>query len=140
MKKVTSKRPYLLRAWHEWMSDNLQTPHIVVDARHEDVQVPGQQVEDGKIILNISHNATRGLQLGNEVVQFHARFNGVDFPVQIPVSAVMAIYARETAQGMIFTGDDLDAEPNAEKGQATEDECPDGEASGDKRPDLKIVR
>lgn len=140
MKKVTSKRPYLLRAWHEWMSDNLQTPHIVVDARQEGVQVPGQHVEDGKIILNVSHHATRSLELGNDVVQFQARFNGVDFPVRVPVRAVMAIYARETAQGMIFTSDDLDSQPEPDTGEAPDDKRPDKEASEGNRPDLKIVR
>ena len=134
MTNLTSKRPYLLRAWHEWMSDNLQTPHIVVDAHHEGVQVPGEHVEDGKIILNVSHNATRGLQLENEIVRFHARFNGVDFPVEIPVPAIMAIYARETAQGMIFTGDDLDGQ------SGSDDQGSDDKASEGKRPDLKIVR
>jgi len=91
---------------HEWMADNGFTPHLVVDARREDVQVPGEHIQDGKIVLNVSHSATRGLELGNEFVSFEARFGGVPRRLAIPVDAVLGIYARETGQGMIFGEDD----------------------------------
>jgi stringent starvation protein B len=91
---------------HEWMSDNGYTPHLVVDARRHGVRVPEQHVQDGKIILNVSHSATRGLSLGNEFVSFEARFGGVSRRLEIPVDAVLGIYARETGQGMIFGDDD----------------------------------
>src|SRR5688572_27547566 len=100
---LTSRRPYLLRAMHEWITDNHQTPHIVVDATLEGVQVPRQFVQGGKIILNISLSATHGLALGNDAVRFRARFGGVTYDVNVPSTAVLGIYARETGQGMIFS-------------------------------------
>src|SRR3954453_14415860 len=100
---VRSRRPYLLRAMHEWISDSNQTPHIVVDATLEGVEVPRQYVQGGKIILNVSHSATQGLVLGNDGVRFRARFGTAAFDVSVPIVAVLGIYARETGQGMIFS-------------------------------------
>jgi stringent starvation protein B len=88
---------------HEWMTDNQQTPHLVVDAGVEGVEVPRQYVQEGKIILNISHSATGGLMLGNDRVEFNARFGGHTQHVRVPLQAVLGIYARETGQGMIFS-------------------------------------
>ncbi len=110
---VTSRRPYLLRAMHEWITDNQQTPHVVVDAALEGVEVPRQFVQNGKIILNISYSATNGLTLGNEHMSFHARFGAVTHDVMVPVQAVLGIYARETGQGMIFSENDAPPDPNA---------------------------
>jgi len=106
---VKSRRPYLLRAMHEWITDSEQTPHLVVDAAVEGVEVPRQYVQGGKIILNVSHNATSGLNLGNEGVVFRARFGAVTYDVSVPIAAVLGIYARETGQGMIFS--EADAPP-----------------------------
>ena len=91
---------------HEWMVDNGFTPHLVVDASRDGVQVPKEHVKDGKIVLNVSHSATRALRLGNESVTFETRFGGVPRMLEIPVDAVLGIYARETGQGMIFGDDD----------------------------------
>ena len=91
---------------HEWMVDNGFTPHLVIDARRDGVQVPKEHVRDGKIVLNVSHSATRALKLGNESVTFETRFGGVPRMLEIPVDAVLGIYARETGQGMIFGDDD----------------------------------
>jgi stringent starvation protein B len=91
---------------HEWMVDNGFTPHLVVDASRDGVQVPKEHVKDGKIVLNVSHSATRALNLGNESVSFETRFGGVPRMLEIPVDAVLGIYARETGQGMIFGDDD----------------------------------
>lgn len=99
---VTSRRPYLLRAMHEWILDNNQTPHIVVDASVEGVKVPLQHVKDGKIILNVSTGAANGLSLGNDFIGFRARFGGVSQDILVPVAAIIGIYSRETGQGMIF--------------------------------------
>lgn len=96
---------------HEWISDNLQTPHIVVDASIAGVEVPRQYVQDGKIILNVSLNATSGLNLGNDAVMFRARFGGATHDVTVPIAAVMGIYARETGQGMIFSEADAPTPP-----------------------------
>ena len=106
---VPSTRPYLIRAIHEWCSDNGYTPYIV--ARVDDsVQVPREYVQNGEIVLNVSYGATGNLQLGNDWIQFKARFAGVARDLQIPVSRVMAIYARENGQGMALPpepGDEL---------------------------------
>jgi stringent starvation protein B len=113
---MKARRPYLLRAIHEWISDSLCTPHLVVDASVQGVEVPRQYVKDGKIVLNVSWNATANLRLANDEVSFSGRFGGVSLSVRVPIEAVLAIYARETGQGMIFTEDDLAAPPEAAAG------------------------
>ncbi|HEX9206823.1 MAG TPA: ClpXP protease specificity-enhancing factor [Steroidobacteraceae bacterium] len=105
---MKARRPYLLRAIHEWISDSLCTPHLVVDADVAGVEVPRQYVKDGKIVLNVSWNATANLKLGNDEVSFSGRFGGASMSVRVPLAAVLAIYARETGQGMIFEDDDAD--------------------------------
>lgn len=98
---TTSTKPYLIRAIHEWCVDQGFTPHlqVVVDARS---RVPREYVRDGQIVLNVGMSATNNLVLGNEDIQFQARFNGAVFSVRVPVDAVAAIYARENGQGMAF--------------------------------------
>ena len=88
---------------HEWITDCQHTPHIVVDATLQNVEVPRQYVQGGRIILNVSHNATSGLRLANDSVSFRARFGNLTYNVNVPVAAVLGIYARETGQGMIFS-------------------------------------
>lgn len=95
---------------HEWMGDNGNTPHIVVDASVDGVTVPDEHVKDGKIILNISESAAHNLKLTNDSVSFRARFSGVPFDVWVPMRSVLGIYARETGQGMIFSHDTDSAE------------------------------
>lgn len=99
---MTSSRPYLIRALHEWITDNGMTPLILVDAYTAGVHVPQAFVENGKIILNISMGAVQGLELGETFVHFKARFQGAVEEVIVPVAAVQAIYARETSAGMMF--------------------------------------
>ena len=106
-----SKRPYLIRAMHEWMGDNGHTPHIVVDTSLDGVAVPQEHIKDGKIILNISESAAHNLKLTNDAVSFRARFGGVPFDVWAPIRSVLGIYARETGQGMIFSHDTDQAVP-----------------------------
>ena len=98
-----SRRPYLLRAMQEWMIDSGYTPHLIVDATQERVQVPRAYVKEGRIVLNISASATQGLLIDATAVQFSARFGGVSHHVYVPVDAVLGVYARETGQGMVFT-------------------------------------
>lgn len=100
--ETSSTRPYLLRALHEWCTDNGLTPFIAVRA-DDTVQVPREYVKNGEIVLNISLDATSGLRLGNDFVEFKARFGGVPREIIIPTDRVMAIYARENGQGMAFT-------------------------------------
>jgi stringent starvation protein B len=96
-----STKPYLIRAIHEWCTDSGLTPYIAVLA-DEQVQVPREFVKNGEIVLNISPLATNRLSLGNEFIEFQARFGGVGRDVSIPVDKVIAVYARENGQGMAF--------------------------------------
>lgn len=102
-RRISSKRPYLIRAMHEWMSDNGHTPHLVVDAEMPGVVVPAEHIQDGRIVLNISYSAAHALQLDNDAVSFRARFGGSPFDVRVPVRSILGIYARETGQGMVFS-------------------------------------
>lgn len=96
------RRPYLLRAMHQWMTDAGMTPHVLVDTYVAGVDVPKAHVRDGRIVLNLSLDATRHLDLGNDLIGFEARFGGVARRVRVPVAAVLSIYARETGEGMVF--------------------------------------
>ena len=116
-----SKRPYLIRAMHEWMGDNVHTPHIVVDAGVDGVTVPQEHVKDGKIILNISETAAHNLKLNNSAISFRARFSGVPFDVWVPMKSVLGIYARETGQGMIFSHDTDNSSEQAVQSTNVED-------------------
>jgi stringent starvation protein B len=102
---MSSNRPYLLRALYEWIGDNSMTPHLLVDASREGVQVPSSTIKDGRVVLNIAARAVAQLELGNREVRFKARFGGVSQTVIVPVSAILAIYAQETGQGMMLPED-----------------------------------
>ena len=102
---MTSHRPYLLRALYEWIVDNGMTPHILVDATRPGVRVPSHTVNEGRVVLNIAERAVARLDMDNDGVRFTARFGGVSQSVSVPVSAVLAVYARETGQGMVLPDD-----------------------------------
>ncbi|MCU0929562.1 MAG: ClpXP protease specificity-enhancing factor [Burkholderiaceae bacterium] len=106
----TSTRPYLIRALHDWCTDNGFTPYLAVfvDAS---VQVPMEYVKNHEIVLNVGFEATSGLKLGNEFIEFKARFGGVTREIVVPVDHVVAIYARENGQGMAFPVPTATAEP-----------------------------
>ena len=110
--KMTANRPYLLRAFYEWIVDNNCTPYLVVDATVSGVKVPTQFVQNGQIVLNTAPAAVGNLQLGNDAVTFNARFGGQPFSLYVPVNAVLAIYAKENGAGTVFTleEDEDDAE------------------------------
>ena len=112
---LPSTRPYLIRALHEWCCDNGFTPYLAVQVG-PGVRVPMEFVRDGQITLNLGLEATQGLQIGNEWIDFKARFGGVAREVLVPVSQVLAIYARENGQGMAFPAPEAsaEAEPEAE--------------------------
>ncbi|AIP03271.1 ClpXP protease specificity-enhancing factor [Burkholderia pseudomallei] len=103
MQEISTK-PYLLRALYEWCTDNGYTPHIAVRV-DKSTRVPRQFVRDGEIVLNISFEATSQLQMGNEWIEFTARFSGKAHKLEVPVANVLAIYARENGQGMAFQVD-----------------------------------
>ena len=125
---MTSTRPYLIRAMIEWILDNGMTPHLLVDTNDENVHVPRQYEQEGKIVLNISPSATQNLEIGDDAVTFNARFDGEPTSVYIPVGYVLAIYTRENGQGMMF-GDDNEVTPP-----------PDSNNSSAKRSHLKVVK
>lgn len=139
---MTSHRPYLLRALVEWINDNGMTPHILVDGSVTGVQVPAGSVQDGRVVLNIAERAVMRLQMDNEGVSFTARFGGVSYPVQVPIAAVLAVYARETGQGMALpddipgtSGEPPDGDAPPPPGSGREDPPPSG-----KRPQLRVVK
>lgn len=99
---MTSNKPYFIRALYEWILDNNCTPHIVVDATLPFVEVPEQFISEGKIILNILPSATQYLDLGDEWISFSARFSGIAQEINIPIGAIIAIYAQENGEGMGF--------------------------------------
>jgi stringent starvation protein B len=97
---MTSNRPYLIRAVYEWINDNGMTPYLLVDAAHPGVMAPTQAIKDGRIVLNIAARAVTQLSLGDHEIHFLARFGGVSQSVRVPLSAVLAVYAQESGQGM----------------------------------------
>ncbi|MFG5778991.1 ClpXP protease specificity-enhancing factor [Comamonas sp. J-3] len=141
--QTTSTQPYLIRAWVEWCNDNGLTPYLSVRV-DKTVQVPREFVKDGEIVLNISYDATNALKLGNDFIEFTARFGGVPREIMIPVSRVIAIFARETGQGMGFPPpEDLladDAEHAMQALEQAEDaEAGDGEPAASGAPVMQIV-
>jgi stringent starvation protein B len=132
--EMTSNRPFLLRALFEWISENGMTPHILVDAAIDGVDVPEQAVQKGKVILNIDQAAVQDLELGNEWLSFNARFSGRRYEVVVPVEAVLAIYAKENGQGMMFAHDEGNLPPT------NTDPDPTSGDGDDKRSHLKLVK
>ena len=104
--QMTSSKPYMIRAIYEWIVDNHKIPYIVVNSNSDNIKIPMQYAENGRIILNISPNAAAKLQMDNDVITFSARFSGAPMNVVIPTSAVLAIYAKETGAGMVFEEED----------------------------------
>lgn len=119
------------------MTDSGHTPHVIVDAEYNGVNVPRAYVKDGKIVLNLSGTATQHLKIGNEWVEFDARFGGVVNRVSFPIGAVLGIYARETGEGMVFTEQDLGPEPPTRPNPVDDNGTGSG---GSKRPQLKVVK
>ena len=103
---MTSNRPYLLRAIYDWISDNGLTPYLLIDATGEGVRVPPQVIKNGQVVLNIAMRAVANLELGNDWIGFSARFSGVSHVVRIPVGSILALYAQENGQGMMFPADE----------------------------------
>lgn len=110
---MSSNRPYLLRAIYDWITDNQLTPYVLVDASVEGVRVPPQVIKNGQVVLNLAMRAVANLELGNDVIGFQARFSGVSQSIRIPVQAVLALYAQENGQGMMFPSEDGETPPPA---------------------------
>ncbi len=115
---MTSLKPYLIRSIYEWIIDNQLTPHLLVDAENSEAILPKDYIEDGKIVLNLRPEAIQGLVLGNDQIEFNARFSGTAMHIVTPTSAVLAIYARENGKGMMFDPEEYDDDtppPTSEK-------------------------
>jgi stringent starvation protein B len=108
---VTPHRPYLLRAMYQWILDNNATPYIIVSTSVAGVVVPAGHAENGRIVLNISPTSIRNLIIGNDSIDFDGRFGGKPFHVTAPVGSVMAVYAKETGEGMAFEAEASADEP-----------------------------
>lgn len=128
---MTSNRPYLLKAFYQWIVDNECTPYIVVEADLPHVQVPPQTVNDGQVVLNINPTAVESLLMDDNQVTFSARFGGVPFEVYIPIYAISAIYARENGAGTMFPPEELPEEMDSEyvSEQAPSAEVPSSETN-----------
>lgn len=131
MPELSPRRPYLLRAFYEWLLDNQLTPHVVVDINLPGVQVPLEFARDGQIVLNIAPRAVGNLELTNDAVRFSARFGGVPRQVYVPMAAIQAIYARENGAGTMF-------EPEA--GYDDQDESlNDGDEASAAEPVMQVI-
>lgn len=132
--QMTSSRPYLVRAMYQWIADNGMTPHLLADASVEGIQIPAEHVQNGKIILNIAPMAISSLVLGDTEITFNARFSGQSLGIYIPIDAVLAIYAKENGQGMMFSEDD------GAVSSSEDDEDPEPDPDKPKRPALRVVK
>lgn len=136
-----SRRPYLIRAIYDWCCDNDYTPHVLVAADHPGVVVPREYVQDGRITLNISAIAVQDLNLHSDPIWFSARFGGRPMDVQFPAAAVLAVFARENGEGVLF-GEveqaDASAETGTTGGPGRDPEPPKPTKPG--RPQLRVVK
>ncbi|MFJ5446265.1 ClpXP protease specificity-enhancing factor [Methylobacillus methanolivorans] len=139
MSEITSTKPYMVRAIHEWCTDNGLTPHLLVAVNSQTV-VPMAYVRDGQIVLNINYSATKGLHIGADAVTFSARFNGASNELYVPMNAVRGIFARENNQGMFFDVDSPE-DPDEKNTQGADGGVV---ASSDvpvvKKPSLRVVK
>jgi len=129
---MSSNRPYLLRAMYDWISDNGLTPYILVDAGAPGVSVPKSAIKDGRVVLNVAARAVVQLDLSKDYVRFNARFAGVSQSVEVPMSAILAIYAQENGQGMMFPAEN---QPPPTPGPTTAES-----AAPKKGPHLRVVK
>lgn len=135
---IRSRRPYLIRAIYDWATDNGLTPHLLVAADMEGVVVPREHVQEGRITLNVSAMAVQNLDLHADPIWFSARFSGRHFEVQIPAGAVLAVFARENGEGIVFGEVEAGSEAVSTAPVRENDEPKGPRPSG--RPNLRIVK
>lgn len=128
---MTPLKPYLIRSIYEWITDNMLTPHLLVNAEYAGVNLPADFVEDGRIVLNIRPEAIQGLVMDNDEIQFNARFSGKPMRINVPIPAVLAIYAKENGRGMVFDPDDVHED---------QPEPPEPDNKPPQRPQLRVVK
>lgn len=141
MTELTSTKPYMVRAIHEWCVDNACTPHLLV-AVNGQTRVPMAYVKEGEIVLNLNYTATKDLHIDNEVITFSARFGGVSQNLYVPMSAVKGIFARETGQGMFFEVESLLPVASLKNDDVSESkiESTQSKPVNNKKPTLTIVK
>ena len=146
---MRSNRPYLLRAFYDWIVDNDCTPYIVVNAHYPGVEVPQDFVTDGQIVLNIAPRAVSSFEMNNDHLQLSTRFSGMPIDIYLPVGAVMGIYTQENGQGMVFEPEDPeDSPPEPPKGPqaiSADRQKPSKKSStkpskGKVKPSLRVVK
>jgi stringent starvation protein B len=140
---MLSHRPYLLRAFFDWIVDNECTPHIIVNALHEGAQVPQAFVNDGQIVLNIAPRAVTSFEMDNEAIRFSARFGGVPVQLFLPTGSILGIYAQENGKGMMFEHeDDIDPPPVPSSSNSVDsnDSVPNLRSSSKSKPSLRVVK
>ena len=126
------RRPYLIRALYEWLVDAGEVPHLLVDATAESAQLPDAYVHEGRIVLNVGPSAVQFLDLGNDEISFSARFGGSPRKVSFPPSAVIAVYGRDSGQGMMFgPEEDSDEEPETTRAE---------DSKKSRKPSLKVIK
>ena len=131
---MTPSKPYPIRGLYQWLLDNQVTPHILVDASGEDVMVPPGVANNGKVVLNLSPSAIQNFEMTNDYLSFSARFNGVAQDIYCPIASILAIYAQENGEGMMFSAD-------SEEKQGQVGEVEDSAESGKpNKAGLKIVK
>lgn len=138
MQTMTPSRPYLMRALNEWILDNDCTPYVLVDANLPGVQVPEEYVQNGQIVLNIMPSAVKALLIDDDGLSFNARFGGVPIDLYVPMVAILAIYAKENGQGMVFGGEA--GAPDPDKMQKPEESASKTDSPKRSRPSLKVVK
>jgi len=144
---MSSNRPYLLRAIYDWISDNDLTPYVLIDAGVAGVRVPPQVIKNGQVVLNLAMRAVANLDLGNDWIRFQARFSGVSQNIQIPVQAVLALYAQENGQGMMFPAEEDGGDTPPPSGPETDEETSAKQGADDAEgkprrgaPHLRVVK
>ncbi|MFA6302498.1 MAG: ClpXP protease specificity-enhancing factor [Legionella sp.] len=129
---MTSNKPYLIRAFYDWIVDNQLTPYVLVDAEYPGIQVPEEHIRQGRIVLNISPAATRGLLLENDRIVFTARFSGKTEQIFVSPKSVLEIYAKENGRGIAFAQEDDSDNPPPDSGNSA--------PTSKTKPALKLVK
>ncbi|MEM1092762.1 MAG: ClpXP protease specificity-enhancing factor [Pseudomonadota bacterium] len=132
---MISSRPYLIRALYDWIVDSDLTPYLLADVTVDGVDVPPQGIKDGRIVLNMAPHAVQDMVLGNDAVTFSARFSGAARNVYLPVSAVLAVYAKENGHGMMFAADEADSSLTDDADRKDDTDDPNGGKSH-----LKVIK
>ncbi|MCB5185647.1 ClpXP protease specificity-enhancing factor [Methylobacillus gramineus] len=139
MAELTSTKPYMIRAIHEWCTDNGLTPHLLV-AVNSQTRVPMAYVKDGQIVLNINYSATKSLHIGSDAVTFSARFGGASNELYVPIDAVRRIFARENGEGMFFQEDPQGSDPDNTDAKSSNADAGNAHPPVVKKPSLKVVK